>query len=127
LSALTSSHPRPPLSNADLDRAEACRAQARRLRRHIMRIERRIHRTQPPADFPRVRQPADAEAVLAAIATRFKAGDRVGIKDIADAAGVPEHAAHHVKRWAKSVDRWPYEDALSGYNAARAAKGGGPC
>ena len=55
-------------------------------------------------------KPARAEEVLATVAVRYAAGATVTLPAIAGACGVSESTAAQVRRWARSVGRWPYVD-----------------
>ena len=75
-------------------------------------------------------KPPRAEEVLAAVAARYPAGATVTLPAIAEACGVSEGTAVQVRRWARSVGRWPYEDgegcpAQSGQADRPAAADGG--
>jgi hypothetical protein len=98
--------------------------------RRILRIERDLRNYRPtfrppPGPPPR---PAETGHVLAALARTFTATDRVGIVQIAEAAGVSEAIASSVRKWAKSRGKWPYLDRLSGFavlaSRPRRRKGG---
>ena len=102
--------------------------------RTFIQIERRILR-EPVRTASRepIPEPPEAAATLRALACRFKAGDRASLRQIADVAGITLGAAGSVRRWARSVDRWPYRDSLGfgmqGQGQARPVrrKGGAPC
>jgi len=57
-----------------------------------------------------VPKPPRAEEVLAAVAARCPAGSTVTLPMIADVIGVNVATAGQVRRWARSVGRWPYVD-----------------
>ena len=81
----------------------------RRLLRRILRIEGRL-RSYRPRPIPAPDPPPQAEEVLAAVAARYGPGDRVSIRDAAEAAGVTRAVAGFVRAWANhpAVGRWPY-------------------
>jgi hypothetical protein len=98
------------------------------LRRKHLRIERRIRIDRPPAAPPQA--PDGAAEVLAACAAVFQPGARVGVQEIAVAAGIKGELARAVRAWAKRAGVWPYRDALGGWQGhpgrrrGRDAKGG---
>jgi hypothetical protein len=53
-------------------------------------------------------KPSRTEEVLAAVASRYAAGATVTQSAIAEACGVSEGMASQVRRWARSMGRWPY-------------------
>ena len=56
-------------------------------------------------------KPPRAEEVLAAVvAARYPAGSTVTLTMIVEVGGVNEATAGQVRRWARSVGRWPYVD-----------------
>ncbi len=59
-------------------------------------------------------KPSRAEEVLAAVAARCAVGATVTQSAIAEACGVSEGTASQVRRWARSVGRWPYVDGKRG-------------
>ena len=59
-------------------------------------------------------KPSRAEEVLAAVAARYPAGATVTLPAIAGSCGVSEGTAAQVRRWARSVGRWPYVDGKRG-------------
>lgn len=124
-SCLSSQIERPAVNDSPADVAEDDAAEERardhrRMVRRVMRSERRI-RSDLPAPGPKpISKPKCAEAVLAALAAVYKPGSRVRLSDIA-AAGCPRYIGGQVRRWARSVDRWPYRDGGSG--ASRAGGG----
>lgn len=88
----------------------------RRLRRRIVRIERELSRWRPTA--PTAPDPPDgAVEVLAALARARRPGDRVGIRDLAEFAGISRDAAEAIRRWAshRAVGRWPYRHGSPRY------------
>jgi hypothetical protein len=64
-------------------------------------------------------KPSRAEEVLAMLAARYPAGATVTQSVIAKACGVSEGAASQVRRWARSVGRWPYVDGKRGAPPSR--------
>ena len=60
-------------------------------------------------------KPARAEEVLAAVAAaRYPSGSTVTLAMIAEVGGVNESTAGQIRRWARSVGRWPYVDGKRG-------------
>jgi hypothetical protein len=59
-------------------------------------------------------KPLRAEDVLATVAARYPAGATVTQSAIAGACGVSEGTASQVRRWARSVGRWPCVDGKKG-------------
>ncbi len=55
-------------------------------------------------------KPSRTEEVLAAVAARYSVGATVTLSAIAEACGVSEGMAALVRRWTRSVGRWPYVD-----------------
>ena len=64
-------------------------------------------------------KPPCAEEVLATVAARYPAGATVTLPAIAEACGVDEGTASRVRRWARSVGRWPYVDGNRGAPPSR--------
>lgn len=87
----------------------------RRRRRISLRdwieLERRLREQSVPAVPEPVPEPPQAAATLGALACRYRPGDRVGIGDMVDVAGLTRAGASLVRRWAKSVNSWPYLDS----------------
>ena len=59
-------------------------------------------------------KPPPTEEVLATVAARYPAGAMATRSAIAEACGVSEGTASRVRRWARSVGRWPYVDGKRG-------------
>lgn len=95
---------------------------SRILIRRVLRAERRIHVHRPAVE--RNRKPDRADRVLEQLARAHQPGDRVGAREIAAAAGVNGTVAGEVRRWAIAAGRWPYREALCGFQAHRAGGGG---
>jgi hypothetical protein len=55
-------------------------------------------------------KPARAEEVLPTVAARYPADLTVTQSAIVEACGVSAGTASQVRRWARSVGRWPYVD-----------------
>ena len=79
--------------------------------RRFLRLERRIRfSVTPPAPKP-VRQPRQAEAVLAILTEHFPPGSVVRREQVAELAKVPRSVAGKIRIWAKANDRWPWVDS----------------
>lgn len=91
--------------------------------RRFLNVERRLRTITTPSAPDPVKQPAQAEAVLTALATRFPPGSTICREQVAEAAAVSMSVAGAVRIWARSVDRWPYVDSKGGFGHRR--KGGG--
>ncbi len=93
--------------------------------RRVLRAERRIRTDRPAPPPPAARpKPAQADQVLELVAGAYKPGDRVGRHQVAAAAGIAPSTAGFIRQWAIAEGRWPYRDALGGWAAYRARKGG---
>ena len=75
--------------------------------RRILRIERGLLAWRPRAYVPPPEPPGAVE-VLSELAARFKAGDKVGLRDVVEVCGVPQSVASGVRRWAQACGLWPY-------------------
>jgi hypothetical protein len=97
-------------------------------RRKFMRLERALLAYRPRSGPPVPPKPADADAILGSLALFHKPGDRVGVRTMAEEAGVPLGKATATRLWAKASNIWPYIDEKAGYGSAaeRAKKGGKP-
>jgi hypothetical protein len=71
-------------------------------------------------------KPLRTEEVLAAVAARYAAGATVTQSAIAGASGVSEGTAAQIRRWARSVGRWPYVDGKKGAPPSRVRPIGPP-
>ncbi len=81
----------------------------RGLLRTILRTEEELRRYRPrPAPPPP--KPDRTDQVLDALAARFHAGDRVGLRDIRDVARVGMGQAGDIRRWARASGIWPYRE-----------------
>ena len=63
--------------------------------------------TMPIKPIPK---PPKAELILAALEDLYPAGSTVTLPQIADVGGVGEYVAGQVRKWARSVGRWPFRD-----------------
>jgi hypothetical protein len=61
-----------------------------------------------------IAKPSRTEEILAAVASRYAPGTTVTQSAMAAACGVDEVTASRVRRWARSVGRWPYVDGKRG-------------
>jgi hypothetical protein len=52
--------------------------------------------------------PRGADEVLAAVASRHRPGDAVGLQQVVDCIAVTWEQARAVRDWAQSVGAWPY-------------------
>jgi hypothetical protein len=94
-----------------------------------LKLEYRIHAPSPEQGAPEpISEPPYAAATLGALACRYGPGDRVSLTEAAAVAGITTAAASAVRRWARSVDRWPYRESLGFGGQARVVRrrqGGG--
>jgi hypothetical protein len=68
--------------------------------------------TMPLKPIPK---PPKAEAVLAALASKYQPGDAVSMPQIADVGDCSEGVAGRIRAWARSVGRWPYSEGAGGW------------
>jgi hypothetical protein len=91
--------------------------------RQLLRIEERLRRYQPkPRDEPK--EPSGADQVLAAVAARYRPGDRIGLRHVLDCIDVTWEVARAVRDWAMSQGAWPYLQPEPSRPVPRARKGG---
>lgn len=93
--------------------------------RRFLRLERGILSYRPKSAGSQPK-PALADQVLDALAVVYKPGDRVGIREIRQVAGIGRDPATSIRRWARSNGCWPYQDGLAGFGCSlrRPANGG---
>jgi hypothetical protein len=53
-------------------------------------------------------EPRGADEVLAALASRYRPGDAIGLQQVIDCIAVTWEHAQAVRKWAESVGAWPY-------------------
>lgn len=124
MSPLSSLSTRPAVNDSPTE--ERAHAHSKEIH-NFLRLERRVLNGREPSRPARVipaKDPAPhgAEAILAALAVRFPAGQELSVVQIAEAAGCSQFVADRVRRWAKSVDRWPYTNG-HGFCGRRPAGG----
>jgi hypothetical protein len=59
-------------------------------------------------------KPGATELVLFELADRYQPGDSVSLSKIAEIGSISEGVAGAIRKWARSVGRWPYSDRVSG-------------
>ena len=69
--------------------------------------------------------PSKAEEVLVDVSARYQPGQTVTLAQIVEAADVPKNVAIGIRKWARSIGRWPYADGRPGW-ANRGCKRPGP-
>jgi hypothetical protein len=95
----------------------------RRTVRRILHAERRIRADVGAPVSTLIPIPPQAETVLAALSRSFQPGSVVSIAQICEVSGFSQPTTYRIRRWARSVGLWPYQDAKGGFAGFR--KGGG--
>lgn len=107
----------------------SARLDHRRIVRRALEAERQLRGYRPEprpwtGDPPPA--PKHADEVLAALASRYRPGDRVGLQQVLDVIGVTWEEARAVRAWATAVGAWPYLQPGPGWTRSRRQEGGAP-
>ena len=79
----------------------------RHLLRQVLAIEADLKGRTPAAHEPPP-EPKNADEVLAALASRYRPGDQVGLQHVVECIGITWEHARSVRAWAQYHGAWPY-------------------